>query len=105
MRDSVRDRAHGNTEIETEGNGKPAVARSAGRLEVHLEIGLPDASGRAQILQIHTAAMAAAGLLAADVDLLALARECRNFSGAELAGLVRPAKFSSLKIKIKVLQI
>ena len=63
-----------------------------------MEIGLPDASGRAQILQIHTAAMAAAGLLAADVDLLALARECRNFSGAELAGLVRPAKFSSLKI-------
>ena len=40
-----------------------------GRLEVHLEIGLPDEAGRLQILQIHTKQMAKHGLLADDVDL------------------------------------
>ncbi len=62
-----------------------------GRLEVQLEIGLPDLAGRAAILRIHTAAMSAAGLLAADVDVDALAASARNFSGAELAGVVRAA--------------
>ena len=40
-----------------------------GRLEVHLEIGLPEEAGRLQILQIHTKSMAKNGLLADDVDL------------------------------------
>jgi vesicle-fusing ATPase len=62
-----------------------------GRLEVQLEIGLPDAEGRAAILGIHTKAMRAASLLAPDVDLNALAAKARNFSGAELAGVVRAA--------------
>jgi len=62
-----------------------------GRLEVQLEIGLPDRAGRAAILGIHTRAMAASGLLAADVDLDALAAETPNYSGAELAGVVRAA--------------
>jgi vesicle-fusing ATPase len=62
-----------------------------GRLEVQLEIGLPDEAGRAAILSIHTAAMKAAGLLGADVDIGDLAAQARNFSGAELAGVVRAA--------------
>jgi vesicle-fusing ATPase len=62
-----------------------------GRLEVQLEIGLPDEAGRAAILGIHTASMKAAGLLAADVDIKQLAAQARNFSGAELAGVVRAA--------------
>ena len=62
-----------------------------GRLEVQLEIGLPDASGRAAILNIHTQAMRNAGLIASDVELAALAHKARNFSGAELAGVVRAA--------------
>ena len=62
-----------------------------GRLEVQLEIGLPDLEGRASILGIHTKAMRAASLLASDVDLNALAAKARNFSGAELAGVVRAA--------------
>lgn len=62
-----------------------------GRLEVQLEIGLPDVDGRAAILNIHTKAMRAASLLATDVDLNALAAKARNFSGAELAGVVRAA--------------
>jgi len=62
-----------------------------GRFEVQMEVGLPDAAGRRQILEIHTRTMAENGMLAADVDLYQLAESSRNFSGAELAGLVRSA--------------
>jgi vesicle-fusing ATPase len=62
-----------------------------GRLEVQIEIGLPDEAGRAQILRIHTGKMAAASFLAADVDLASLAQRTKNFSGAELEGLVKSA--------------
>ncbi len=34
-----------------------------GRLEVHVEIGLPDEAGRVQILNIHTAGMRSNGFL------------------------------------------
>eukprot|EP00768_Dysnectes_brevis_P001762 gnl/Dysnectes_brevis/1495_a1693_1697.p1 GENE.gnl/Dysnectes_brevis/1495_a1693_1697~~gnl/Dysnectes_brevis/1495_a1693_1697.p1 ORF type:complete len:741 (-),score=263.99 gnl/Dysnectes_brevis/1495_a1693_1697:120-2342(-) len=62
-----------------------------GRFEVHLEISLPDRDGRHQILRIHTASMRESGSLSPDVDLPALAERTKNFSGAELAGLVRSA--------------
>jgi vesicle-fusing ATPase len=62
-----------------------------GRLEVHVEIGLPDGEGRRAILGIHTAAAAATGHLGPDVDLDALAGATPNFTGAELEGLVRDA--------------
>jgi vesicle-fusing ATPase len=62
-----------------------------GRLEVHMEIGLPDEAGRLQILNIHTEKMRRSSRMAPDVDLPTLAKQTRNFSGAELAGLVRNA--------------
>jgi len=40
-----------------------------GRLEIHLEIGLPDEPGRLQIFEIHTKDMRSNGLMADDVDL------------------------------------
>ncbi len=62
-----------------------------GRLEVHLPIGLPDEAGRLQILNIHTRTMRQHKKLASDVDLEALAHRAKNFSGAELEGLVKSA--------------
>ncbi|KAE8302554.1 Vesicle-fusing ATPase [Giardia duodenalis] len=62
-----------------------------GRFEVHLEIGLPDCRGREQILRIHTKNLVAAKSLASDVNIAHLAECTPNFSGAELAGLVRSA--------------
>ncbi|KAH0474939.1 MAG: uncharacterized protein KVP18_001297 [Porospora cf. gigantea A] len=62
-----------------------------GRLEVHVEIGLPDEAGRLQILRIHTENMKDSDRLAGDVDLGWLAGITRNFSGAEIAGLCRSA--------------
>src|SRR6266545_6723661 len=62
-----------------------------GCLEVHIEIPLPDETGRHQILKIHTTTMQKSGVIGSDVDLLSLASLTRKFSGAELAQLVRSA--------------
>jgi len=72
-----------------------------GRLEVQMEIGLPDENGRLQILEIHTTKLQAAKKLAADVDLKYLATETKNFSGAEIEGLVRAATTSSMNQLVK----
>lgn len=72
-----------------------------GRLEVMLEINLPDESGRHQILKIHTAKMTQYDKLGKDVDLKELASLTKNFSGAELEGLVRAAQSSAMNRPIK----
>ena len=72
-----------------------------GRLEVQIEIGLPKESGRMQILNIHTNTMRTNGKLAADVDLAELANLTKNFSGAEIEGLVRAAQSCALNRLVK----
>ncbi|XP_006017726.2 vesicle-fusing ATPase isoform X2 [Alligator sinensis] len=72
-----------------------------GRLEVKMEIGLPDEKGRTQILHIHTSRMRDHQLLAVDVDIKELAVETKNFSGAELEGLVRAAQSTAMNRHIK----
>jgi len=69
-----------------------------GRLELHVEIGLPDLKGRNQILNIHTKPMREAGRLAEDVvpQLPTIAEKSKNFSGAEIEGLVRSASSFAL---------
>ncbi|KAL3456352.1 P-loop containing nucleoside triphosphate hydrolase protein [Aspergillus heterothallicus] len=62
-----------------------------GRLEVHVEISLPDEAGRAQILGIHTQNMKQSDLMDPSVDLAELAALTKNYSGAEIAGLVKAA--------------
>ena len=62
-----------------------------GRFEVHIEIGLPDEAGRLQILKIHTAKMVASNHMDGDVSLDVLATRTRNFSGAEIEGMVKSA--------------
>jgi len=62
-----------------------------GRLEVHVEIGLPDEPGRLQIFRIHTRTMKENGLLGETVNLEELSKVCKNFSGAEIEGLVKSA--------------
>ena len=52
-----------------------------GRLEIKIEIGLPDARGRSQILSIHTAGMRKKKVLQPDVDLDILTRKTKNFTG------------------------
>merc|ERR1740128_1633262 len=72
-----------------------------GRLEVQVEIGLPKESGRLEILNIHTRKMVANGKLGSDVDLAEFATITKNFSGAELEGLVRAAQSCALNRLVK----
>ncbi|ORX62979.1 AAA-domain-containing protein [Hesseltinella vesiculosa] len=62
-----------------------------GRFEVHMEVGLPDEDGRREILKIHTSKMMENSLLGPDVDIDKLANQTRNYSGAELSGVVKAA--------------
>ncbi|KIW93720.1 uncharacterized protein Z519_05034 [Cladophialophora bantiana CBS 173.52] len=73
-----------------------------GRLELHMEIALPDEHGRAQILKIHTQKMRDNQVLDPDVDLLELAHKTKNFSGAEIGGLVKSATSFAFSRHIKV---
>ncbi|KAL3854370.1 hypothetical protein ACJMK2_013642 [Sinanodonta woodiana] len=67
-----------------------------GRLEVDTEIGLPDESGRVQILNIHTATMRECNKLTSDVDIQEIAALTKNFSGAEIEALVRAARLKAM---------
>ena len=62
-----------------------------GRLEVHVEISLPNLEGRVEILRIHTAKMRESKRLNDDVDLKQLAAMTKNYSGAEIEGLCKSA--------------
>jgi cell division protease FtsH len=64
----------------------PALLRP-GRLDRRVVVGLPDLSGRLEILEIHINAIT----LAADVDRESLARITPGFSGADLANVINEA--------------
>lgn len=72
-----------------------------GRLELQLEISLPDEFGRVQILNIHTSKMKENGVLGDDVNIEEIAKLTKNFSGAEIAGLVRSATSFALNRHIE----
>jgi vesicle-fusing ATPase len=69
-----------------------------GRLEVHVEIGLPDEKGRLQILNIHTRGMQKANRVTPEAikRLPEVAEKSKNFSGAEIEGLVKAASSYAL---------
>ncbi|GKY94681.1 hypothetical protein MPSEU_000433500 [Mayamaea pseudoterrestris] len=69
-----------------------------GRLEVHVEIGLPDENGRLQILNIHTKNMKDANRITPECTerLPEIAEQTKNFSGAEIEGLVKAASSYAL---------
>ena len=63
-----------------------------GRMEVHVEITLADEKGRVEIFNIHTKKMRDSNRLSPDVSIAELAKRSKNFSGAEIEGLVRAAQ-------------
>ncbi|VDM58372.1 unnamed protein product [Angiostrongylus costaricensis] len=72
-----------------------------GRLEVQMEVSLPDEFGRLQIFKIHTSRMREYKKLDPEVNLEELAKRTKNFSGAEIEGLVRAAQSSAMNRLVK----
>jgi vesicle-fusing ATPase len=69
-----------------------------GRLEVHIEISLPTEEGRLQILNIHTSEMKKNERISNEAleNLPEMASLTKNYTGAEIEGLVRNAASFSL---------
>jgi transitional endoplasmic reticulum ATPase len=70
----------------------PALRRP-GRFDREIEIGVPDESGRKEILQIHTRGMP----LSDDVSLDHLADETHGFVGADIESLTKEAAMKALR--------
>ena len=75
----------------------PALLRP-GRFDDLIYVPVPEQSGRAHILRIHTHAMP----LADDVDLDAIAARTTGFTGADLEDVVRRAGLQALRERIDV---
>jgi transitional endoplasmic reticulum ATPase len=70
----------------------PALRRP-GRFDREIEIGVPDESGREEIMQIHTRGMP----LSDDVNLSRLASETHGFVGADIQSLTKEAAMKALR--------
>lgn len=70
----------------------PALRRE-GRFSHEIHIGVPDFSGRKEILEIHTRRMP----LSNDIDLDVIAERAVGFVGADIASLCREAAYNGLR--------
>jgi transitional endoplasmic reticulum ATPase len=70
----------------------PALRRP-GRFDREIEIGVPDETGRKEILQVHTRGMP----LSDDVNLGELAAETHGFVGADIESLTKESAMKSLR--------
>ncbi|HEY1248864.1 MAG TPA: AAA family ATPase, partial [Nitrososphaera sp.] len=71
----------------------PALRRP-GRFDREIEVGVPNAEGRLEILQIHTRGMP---LAPNDIDLRSLAAELHGYTGADIKALCREAAMKALR--------
>lgn len=63
-----------------------------GRFGIHLEITLPNEIGRYQIFQIHTSKLRDGNLIDQNVDFNYLAKNTKNFTGAEIEAVIQDAQ-------------
>lgn len=78
----------------------PALRRF-GRFDREIDVGIPDAIGRLEILRIHTKNMK----LAEDVDLERIANECHGYVGADLAALCSEAAMQQIRQKMDLIDL
>jgi transitional endoplasmic reticulum ATPase len=78
----------------------PALRRF-GRFDREIDIGIPDVTGRLEILRIHTKNMK----LDPDVDLEAIANETHGYVGADMAALCTEAALQCIREKMELIDI
>ncbi|KRZ15532.1 Transitional endoplasmic reticulum ATPase [Trichinella zimbabwensis] len=78
----------------------PALRRF-GRFDREIDIGIPDAIGRLEVLRIHTKKMR----LAEDVDLEQISNETHGYVGADLASLCSEAALQQIREKMDLIDL
>lgn len=78
----------------------PALRRF-GRFDREIDIGIPDMTGRLEMLRIHTKNMK----LDADVELEGLAQETHGYVGADMAALCTEAALNCIREKMELIDI
>ena len=78
----------------------PALRRF-GRFDREIDIGIPDATGRMEILRIHTKNMK----LADDVDLEKIASEIHGYVGSDIASLCSEAAMQQIREKMDLIDL
>jgi transitional endoplasmic reticulum ATPase len=78
----------------------PALRRF-GRFDREIDIGIPDAAGRLEIIRIHTKNMK----LGDDVDLEAIANETHGYVGSDVASLCSEAAMQQIREKMDLIDL
>jgi len=102
LMDGLKQRAHVVVMAATNRpNSIDAALRRFGRFDREIDIGIPDATGRLEILRIHTKNMK----LADDVELEQVASETHGHVGADLAALCSEAALQQIRGKMDLIDM
>ncbi|XP_013780152.1 transitional endoplasmic reticulum ATPase isoform X1 [Limulus polyphemus] len=82
-------------------NSIDSALRRFGRFDREVDIGIPDCTGRLEILRIHTKNMK----LGDDVDLEKIAAETHGFVGSDLAALCSEAALQQIREKMDLIDL
>ena len=82
-------------------NSIDAALRRFGRFDREVDIGIPDTTGRLEVLRIHTKNMK----LNDDVDLEQVASETHGHVGADLAALCSEAALQQIREKMDLIDL
>lgn len=102
LMDGLKQRAHVVVMAATNRpNSVDSALRRFGRFDREIDIGIPDSTGRLEILQIHTKNMK----LSDDVDLEKIATETHGHVGADLAALCSEAALQAIRKKMILIDL
>ncbi|XP_059186614.1 transitional endoplasmic reticulum ATPase [Centropristis striata] len=102
LMDGLKQRAHVVVMAATNRpNSVDPALRRFGRFDREIDIGIPDTTGRLEILQIHTKNMK----LADDIDLERIATDTHGHVGADLAALCSEAALQAIRKKMILIDL
>lgn len=102
LMDGLKQRAHVIVMAATNRpNSIDPALRRFGRFDREVDIGIPDATGRLEVLRIHTKNMK----LSEDVELDKIAAESHGFVGADLAALCSEAALQQIREKMDLIDL
>ncbi|XP_033962138.1 transitional endoplasmic reticulum ATPase [Pseudochaenichthys georgianus] len=102
LMDGLKQRAHVVVMAATNRpNSIDPALRRFGRFDREIDIGIPDSTGRLEILQIHTKNMK----LGDDIDMERIAKETHGHVGADMAALCSEAALQAIRKKLTLIDL